>query len=137
MRNIYNFNNKLRKVTILPGYTEWLERFVLEKGRITDYVEDPFFTSQSKEDLVNLSLISAFSSLVLELAERIGFKLFDINDGVITWGAKLTLTNGTAVLVEVIDNDTVNYTVISLLAEGEGEIELSDVVQVFSELKTD
>lgn len=131
MRSIYDFHNRLRKATLQPGYTEWLERFVIENKRITDYVNDSFFASQLPDDKFKLSLLSAFSSLVLEYAERIGLKDFDIQNDFYYWSANLTLLNGTPVLIQVVENETLSYTVVSLREPGEAEFDISDLIEVF------
>lgn len=132
MRSIYETYYRIQKVTLLPEYTNWLERFINKHKQFSDLPNDPVLISQTGEDLINASIISLFSSLVIGLAERIGFKEFEFEGEKIVWSALLNLSNNTSIKIYTWEERGGDYSRILLVEPGTGEIELQDVIDVYT-----
>lgn len=132
MRSIYETYYRIQKVTLLPEYTNWLERFINKYKQFSDLPNDPVLISQTGEDLINASIISLFSSLVIGLAERIGFKEFEFEGEKIVWSALLNLSNNTSIKIYTWEERGGDYSRILLVEPGTGEIELQDVIDVYT-----
>ncbi len=132
MRNIYETYYRIQKVTLLPEYTNWLERFINKNKQFSDLPSDPVFKSLTGEDLINASIISLFSSLVIGLAERIGFKEFEFEGEKIVWSALLNLSNNTSIKIYSWEENGSDHSKILLVEPGTGEVELQDVIEVYT-----
>ena len=131
MRTIYENMRRISKTTLLTDYTTWLERFINKNKEFSDLPSDPVLKSQTGEDLINASIASLFSSLVIGLAERIGFKDFEFESGKIIWSTLLNLSASTTIRISMWEENESDYTRIVLVEPRTGELELKDVVEVY------